>query len=68
MTFVERAEQIRHLAASFGADQEERERLKTRADESLDQFHRAVLEFSEISFATDEPLGAAEPKTHRART
>lgn len=68
MTYVERAEQIRLLAASFGADEVERDRLKTRADESLDQFHRAVLEFSEMSCATDEPLGAAEPKTHRART
>jgi hypothetical protein len=68
MTYVERAEQIRLLAASFGADEEERARLKTRADESLDQFHRAVLEFSEMSFATDQSLGPAEPKTHRART
>jgi hypothetical protein len=68
MTYVERAEQIKHLAASFGADEEERDRLKTRADESLDQFHRAVLEFSEMSFAMDEQLASAEPKTHGART
>lgn len=57
MTYAERAEQIRALAASFSADEEERDRLKARADESLASFHRAVREFAE-STGGETPPGA----------
>jgi hypothetical protein len=40
----ERIERIRSLVESLSADQAERDRLKKRADESLEQFHDAVRE------------------------
>jgi hypothetical protein len=42
---TERAERIRALVESFGADKVERARLKEQADQTLALLHRAVREF-----------------------
>jgi hypothetical protein len=66
MTYAERAEQIRTLAASLSADEAERDRLKAKADESLARFHRAVREFAESRYEDGEPLAAPETRASRA--
>jgi hypothetical protein len=48
MINAERAERLRFLAASLSADEEERDRLKKRADESLARLHEAVREFVRV--------------------
>jgi hypothetical protein len=45
----EQTERIRALVESFESDRAERERLKQKADESLERLHRAVAEFREAS-------------------
>jgi hypothetical protein len=45
MTSTERAEKLRSLAESLSADEQERDRLKKRTDETLARLHDAVREF-----------------------
>jgi hypothetical protein len=46
MTDENRTERIRALVAGLSADDEERDRLKDRADEALSRLHEAADEFA----------------------
>jgi hypothetical protein len=46
MTNAERAERIKALVASFGVDDDERDRLKSKADEALARLHEAAHDFA----------------------
>jgi hypothetical protein len=46
MTNAERAERIKALVASFSVDDDERDRLKGKADEALARLHEAAHDFA----------------------